>query len=522
MHIPGLIYLLGALLLVMTEKTKKQHLLAVIISGIALICTFFLTPGSGYRITFMQLNLQPVLINSVNRFVAVIFSLSGFFSLIYSYKIASKRNLKLILIYIGSSLMVILAGDLFTFYIFWELMTVSSYFLIYNKNIPGLERRCYYYFIMHMVGGLALLWGILLQYTNAGNLLLTNISHGIPFFMLAIGIKLAFIGLHTWLPKNYSQVNFYVSVVLSAFTTKAGVYAFYKLTGGLGLAYAGVLSALIGVIFALRQTKARKLLSYHIISQVGYMIAGIGIGTATGYAGGLFHLFNHILYKGLLFMVIGVVIYTTGEEDLSKLGGLAGKLPLTTTAGIIAALAIAGMPFFNGHISKLIIKKSLNTPFLSWGLYITGIGTSLSFIKFIYFTFFHKNLDIKLKKQPPLSMKLSMLIVSLTIILLGLKPLLLENLYNYNPGINYFRPLYIWQGFQPTLLAIPVFFITYRIIIPRPHDRGQYPDLYSVLGRMFSTFGSYISNIHNGNLGRYIIWSLNTLAIIWLKIKFLF
>jgi len=159
--------------------------------------------------------------------------------------------------------------------------------------------------------------------------------------------------------------------------------------------------AIFGATYALFQNDMRRLLSYHIQSQVGYMIAGVGIGTSLAQAGAFAHVFNHILYKGLLFMTAGVIIYRTGEENLKKLGGLARQMPITAIAFTVAALSIAGFPYFNGFVSKGIIIDGAHYTFgegplpigefhtLEWMLLLGGIGTFMSFIKFGYYAFLH-------------------------------------------------------------------------------------------------------------------------------------
>jgi multicomponent Na+:H+ antiporter subunit D len=191
------------------------------------------------------------------------------------------------------------------------------------------------------------------------------------------------------------------------FTTKTGVYGMYRAfpEGQLAIAYMGGIMAVFGATMALFQNDMRRLLSYHIQSQVGYMIAGVGIGTTLAQAGAMAHVFNHILYKGLLFMTAGVVIYRTGTESLKKLGGLGREMPLTAAAFTVAALSIAGFPLFNGFVSKGIVIAASHYDFakgplyvggrttLEWLLLVGGVGTFMSFIKFGYYAFFHGEHD---------------------------------------------------------------------------------------------------------------------------------
>ncbi|MCK8825935.1 proton-conducting transporter transmembrane domain-containing protein [Fuchsiella alkaliacetigena] len=514
---PGFLYILGAGGLYIT-KGKLRQALALIISLVTFLVVIGLSVGEVATLPFMHFELVLLEVTEMSRVFALIFAFFGLCAVIYSLVTDQKKHYVLSFLYIGSSLAVVYVGDLFTFYVFWELMTITSYFLIFDKSKKITKQASYYYFVMHMVGAMALLWGILLQYTASGSIALTTVEYGLPFFVVAVGIKLAFIGLHTWLPRNYANVPFYTSVVLSAFTTKVGVYGLYRLLGGINLGHAGTVSAIIGVIFALKQTNVRKLLSYHIVSQIGFMVAAIGVGTHLGIIGGVLHLVNNILYKGLLFMMIGVVIYTTGEDDLMKFGGLAKKLPITAFCGLVASLAIAGFPFTNGYISKYIMKAGISDPFVYWGLNLAGVGTSLSFLKVMYFGFFKTGrCEVELKRKPKKSMLFSMLIVVIPILVIGWRPQVLQTFFDLEAGMGYFDLGYIWAGFRPILLAVILFIVGHDIITPHHHEEHD-RDILARLGKSMDYSGRILSRLHNGNMSRYVLWLLTTLAILWIRI----
>ncbi len=515
---PGLLYLISVLLLLFVNK-KIKYIISLFISLMVIFIVFNLSTGDFWEISFLRYTLTPFYVDNIAKFTAIIFSIIAFCCILYVLNTGTSKFILLTHIYAGSALMVVFSADLFTFYVFWELMTISSFFLILNQKYPLSSSSSYYYFIMHLAGGISLLWGIFLQYSNTGSLALTEIEYGLPFFIIAIGIKMAFIGLHTWMPSNYSRVPFYITVILSAFTTKIGVFAMYRLLGGVNLAYAGVFSAFIGVLLALNENNVRKIFTYSIISQIGYIIAGFGAGTIAGNTGGLIHLFNHILYKTLLFMVIGVIIYTTNKENLSELGGLIKKLPFTTVSAIIASLAIAGIPLTNGYIGKLIIKEGLSSiPVIYIGLYITGIGTSLVFIKFIYYAFFRKK-DITVNKKPTIYMVLSMNIIVLIIIVTGFKPDILINLLSADLQINYFSLSNIWYGLLPALVGTIMFFSGRKYLTAKKYFKFDF-DPYLLLARGFNYIGIVLQKIHNGDLSRYLVWFLSLILIIWIRFIF--
>lgn len=514
---PGLLYITGALLLFFATNDKIKYLISFLITVGALIVTFSLIPGYSLQLDFLGYTLIPFRVDSINKLTGLIFAVGGLASVVYSINICSLSNLRLIFVFIGSALTVVFSGDLFTLYVFWEIMTISSSFLIImSSNLT--KKIGYYYFLMQLVGGLSLLWGIFLQYFATGSLSLNVVEAGIPFFIIAIGIKLAFVGFHTWLPLAYGNAPFYVVVVLSIYTTKVGVYVMCRLLSGINiLAYAGLISALFGIVLALRQNQVRKLLSYSIIIQVGYMIIGIGVGTEVGISGAIFHLINHILYKTVLFMAVGVVIYTTGEDSLENLGIMGSKLPVTSIATLVAFMGIAGVPFFNGYMSKTLIKEAVNQPLLNWGLNLMSFGTCLIFLRFIYYAFF-KNSSINLDKKPDISMQLGLIILTVIMILIGINPFLLENLTTIDVNINYFDMKLMLSGIQPFLWSIPIFILLKKYLVMK-YNRLIYYDIYRKMAKIFVTTGYQLSNYHDGNLNKYLLWAITTFIILLLLLN---
>ncbi|WP_027339093.1 proton-conducting transporter membrane subunit [Halonatronum saccharophilum] len=513
---PGFLYLFAAIP-IFFFKEGARRLFSIFLSILVLISVFTLSEGMVITLPFLDFELILLEVDNISRLVGVIFAFAALVNNLYSLKLAPRSYYLLAYLYIGSSISILFVGDLFSFYIFWEMMTISSYFLIFNRNKEFTAKTSYYYFIMHLVGGVSLLWGIFMQYSGSGSIILENIEFGIPFFILGVGIKAAFIGLHTWLPQNYINVPFYITLLLSIYTTKVGVYGIYKFLGGISyLSYFGAFSALIAAFFALRTTNVRKIFSYHLISQIGYMIIGITSTNYLGSQGGIFHLFNGVLYKSILFMTIGIVIYSTKKEDLVELGGLAKQLPFTAFCCIIGAFGIMGLPFFNGYLSKVVIKSALESHLLVWVLYITGIATSLSLIKVIYFCFFGDR-EVEMEKTPTLYMKGAMFLFVFPIIVIGLWPRAIELIYGLELGVDYYSLAYIWEGLQPTLWALLIFKLAHDIIEPKDYEEKSL-DFYSLFGRVFNNAGRLLTATHNGNLSRYFLWIFSTLILLWINL----
>ncbi|MBE4906484.1 hypothetical protein IMZ08_00245 [Bacillus luteolus] len=511
---PGLLYILGALLLLLPLNYKIKYIISLLITVGALIITFYLLPGYSFQLDFLKYTLVPLKVDNLSKLTGFIFAVGGLAAVIYSMTICSRANLRLIFMFIGSALTVAFAGDLFTLYIFWELMTISSSFLILMTS-DFTKKTGYYYFLMHVAGSLSLLWAIFLQYSATGSLSLNAIEAGIPFVMIAIAVKLAFVGFHTWMPPAYSKAPFYVAVVLSIYTTKVGVYVMALLLPGIKmLAYAGVISALFGIVMALRAYQVRKFLSYSIMVQVGFMIVGISIGSEDGIAGAMFHLVNHILYKTVLFMAVGVVIYTTGKDTFENLASIRRKLPVTLIATLVAILGITGVPFFNGYMSKTIIKDAIHDPFLTWGFNLMSFGTSLMFLKFIYYAFFKKS-TIIVEKKPAFSMQVGMGILALLMIVIGINPFLLEYVSNIHVDINYFDTKHMLSGIKSILWSIAVFILLKKYLV-KNYERLLHFDIYRGIAKLFVATGNKLSNYHDGRLSRYLVWAATTLIILLL------
>lgn len=431
--VPALIYFIGAIAISLAKGNYKKAV-AVIISIVAAINISLIQPQTSWITKFLDFEIILLHADKLSLFVGYIFILIGLIATLYVLHIEDSKLLTLAYIYVGSSLGVVFAGDYLSLYLFWEIMALSSTGLIWLKREKESIDAGYRYLIMHLIGGALLLGGILFQYQITGSLEVVELSklagHNLAplasyLIMAGIGLNAAFILLHTWLPDAYPRAPFYGTIFMSVYTTKTAVYLLARVAPGFeGLAYLGATMTIVGVTMALLQSNARKLLSYHMVSQIGYMVAGIGLGSAAGVDGGVFHLFNNVLYKSLLFMAIGAIIYRVEIEDLSKLGGIMRRMPVTTACAIVAALSISGVPPFNGFVSKGLIFEAAHSNYTIYlMLELAAVGTLLSFLKFTYFGFIRQNKEIELKAvEVPWNMKVAMLTTATLCLLAGLFP----------------------------------------------------------------------------------------------------
>jgi multicomponent Na+:H+ antiporter subunit D len=443
--IPPFVPVLFAAIVAAVAPRKVGH-------GIGFLATAAVAVGSllvpaGTYLTPRLFGFETVLyqVDDFSRMMGIIFGLIGAAAVLYAYSSeADGTQTAAALGYVGTSLGAVFAGDWLTLVFFWELMAVTSTLLVWHYRGRAV-RTGFRYALAHGIGGSLVLAAVIWQYAATGSFLFSAAAGVVgpiaPALMaIGIGVNVGFIGLHTWLPDTYPSPHIAASVFLCVYTTKTGVYAMFRAfpDGHLWIAYMGGAMAVFGASMALLQEDMRRLLSYHIISQVGYMVAGVGIGTTLATAGAFGHVFNHILYKALLFMSVGVVIYRTGIEDITELGGLWRVMPLTFVSYLFGAAAISGVPGFNGFVSKGIIiaeaHKSVKNvvigpesvplggeDLLWWLLIVGGVGTFMSFIKLGYYVFFHGSASID-PEDARIGQSVPMLSVGALCLVFGLLP----------------------------------------------------------------------------------------------------
>lgn len=476
-------------LLLLPEKGRRVFLMCCV-SIVALFGLMLLTRidvgghvavfSSAYQqqsgISFLSFGLNPVGKIALFGFT-VILSLG----VLYGLQVTPAAEQAVALLALAGAAGVALADNYLTFLLFWEVLTLAATALIFLKKTEHAVRMAGRVLFMQLAGGLALSVGIVMNYHATGSFALTVPVAGLPFFIAGIGVKAAFLPLHVWIPWGYPAASFSASVLLAALCTKAGVFAVARiLPPSEGVALMGALMAITAASFALVQHDMRRLLSVHIVSQVGYMVAGIGLGNHYGVDGGLLHMANNMFYKALLFMCAGAVLYATGTEDLHRLhhppaGGegpsLRRALPVVYLGALTGALAIAGMPLFNGYVSKYLLKKA------AYGVYpieiillIAGIGTALSFTKFIWFGFIKAR--AKVLRPPTVTMHLAIVVSAAACLIFGVSPQLAAGLLPHHTGLH----VYSWSGVALSLqiigLALGIFVLTARILERGIHAPG--------------------------------------------------
>lgn len=396
--VPPFVPVLLAALLMPLVGRRIGHAVGVAATGAIVPYAWLASQGQFLQVKLFGFDAVLVNVDPFSTLMGVIFGFIGAAAVLYSlYTEAEPMQTTFALGYVGTSLGAVYGGDWLTLVFFWELMAVTSTLLVWHHGGRAV-RAGFRYAMIHGVGGTLLLAAIVWHYAEVGSFLFSAADGGMAgtvapvLAAVGIGINVGFVGLHAWLPDTYPAPHVAASVFLCVFTTKTGVYGMYRAfpDGHLALAYMGGLMAVFGAGMALMQTDMRRLLSYHIQSQVGYMVAGVGIGGALATGGAFGHVFNNILYKSLLFMTVGVVIYRTGEQSLKRVGGLGRRMPITAVTFAVAALSISGFPGFNGFVSKGMVIVAAHEEHLEllWYLLLAGgVGTFLSFMKLGYSVF---------------------------------------------------------------------------------------------------------------------------------------
>lgn len=373
----------------------------------------------------------------------------------------------------------VLAGDLFTMFMFFEIMTFSSYMLVSHGESKESLKAGYSYLFIGVIGGLAILLGMILLSVYTGNLAFVPMADKLVnmgnmrylifgLIMFGFAIKAGMAPVHVWLPKAHPVAPTPASALLSGIMIKIGAYGILRVATtylfpasfqikdykdvlwsvsrsfGSGLIWLGIITMAIGVFMALQQSNIKRMLAYHSVSQMGYIVLGIGVAVylgykgAMGYSGALYHIINHALFKSLLFMVAGVVYMYTHELDMYKLGGLWKRLPVTALICLIAAFGITGMPGFNGFISKSILHHAIieayqyGAPSFKAAEIIFNIisaGTVCSFLKLFGFVFLGKEKGAHYTKQTFKTMEMAMAGIAVLIIVIGLRPDYLLNTF---------------------------------------------------------------------------------------------
>lgn len=438
---PGLIMIaMGLLVMALPERLRRPAYIAAPL--LALACSLQLNESSEmvYRIS-SKLSIDMISFDRLSLIFMTAFCIVSLIAAIYSAGSNNRFEMGFALMYAGSNMGVVLSGDVLSLIIFWELSAIASCYVVYARRTRKSTRAAFRYILVHGFGGNMLLVGII-SYIAKYGMDITNITgaQDFTFWMIFIGVAVnaAVPPLNSWMPDAYPESTIGGAIYLASFTTKSAIYVMIRFFAGTEwLVYVGAFMAIYGILMALLENDLRRLFCYHIISQLGYIVASLAMGPGYGIDGAAAHTFNNIMYKGTLLMCAGAVLYATGRRKISELGGLGRQMPLTAVCFLIASFAISGMPFLNGFASKALVMHAVSEggyELVSFLLTTASVGTWMSIaLKINYFVFFGKPVSGKPfpaeeLKPVPVNMKIGMVLGAAACTVTGVMPKLVYNL----------------------------------------------------------------------------------------------
>ena len=436
---PAISFFIAAALIALTRGTVR-HIITLVMPLLALAHIWTLPTDIQVQFDFLSYTITLVQINTYSIIFATVFTLAAFAGGLFALNQKRPQELSAAFLYAGSAIGVVFAGDLISFFIFWEIMTIGSTLVIWSADTDKARAAGLRYALLHFVGGVILMIGITAHVYATNSIALPHFVvndfsalfdgelSGVAMWLILVGVLInaGAPPFSSWLSDAYPEASPSGAVFLSAFTTKTAVFVLLSLFyGSQILIYVGLFMIFYGIVYAILENDMRRILVYSIINQVGFMITGIGIGTELSMNGAAAHAFSHIIYKALLLMSAGSVLFMTNKRKFSDLGGLYHSMKLTCIFGIIGALAISSFPLTSGFISKPMISDAAAQEHLAIVWFMLTAASAAVFLyvglKFPWFVFFQKDSGLR-PKDPPLNMLLAMGLVAVICIAPGIYP----------------------------------------------------------------------------------------------------
>jgi len=472
--LPALVFFAGAgLVAVLPGRLRPAIALLVPVVG-ALNLWLYVKSGVSWQIGLFDYSLTIMRVDKLSLLFGYLFHLAAFIGIVYALHVRDKAQQVAALLYAGSALGAVFAGDLLTLFVFWEILAITSVFLVWARRTKRAYAAGMRYLLIQIGSGVILLAGTLIHLNQTGSLAFEQFTlegAGAWLILLAFGIKCAFPLLHSWLTDAYAEATPTGTVFLAAFTTKVAVYALARgFPGNEILIYVGVVMTAFPIFYAVIENDLRRVLCYSMINQIGFMVIGIGIGTELALNGAVAHAFNDVIFKGLLFMSMGAVLHMTGKINGSDLGGLYKTMPITTVLCIVGAASISAFPLFSGFVSKAMVMTAALEEGYDWVWLVMLFAAAGVFhhagIKIPFFAFFAHDSGIRVK-DPPRSMLLAMFIAAAICVFNGSYPWVL---YSMLPWPVDYAP-YTWSHVitQTQLLffsALAFIFLQFRGLYP--------------------------------------------------------
>ena len=463
-ELPAFVPFFVAALLALVTRGYLRSVLMLSIVTLSGLHLWFLDGDVLVNMHFLEYELTPYRVDSLSIVFGYVFHIAAFVSILFALHVKDTMQHVCGLLYAGSAMGALFAGDLLTLFVFWEILAVSSVFLVWARRTERAYQSGMRYLIIQVGSGVILLGGLLLHVQQTGSLEFDFIGTdhlGGWLILLAFGIKGAFPLLHTWLTDAYPEATPTGTVFLSAFTTKTAIYTLARgYPGTEMLIYVGATMACFPIFYAVIQNDLRRVLSYSLINQLGFMVCGIGIGTALAINGAVSHAFVHIIYKSLLFMSMGAVLYRTGKIKATDIGGLYKTMPKTAVLCIIGAASISAFPLFSGFVAKSMIMAAAMKEGYPW-IWLVLLLASAGVLKHAgiqipYFAFFAHDSGIR-TSEPPKNMLLAMTIAAFLCLAIGIYPKMLYQLLPFATDFNPYDLTHVLAQTQLLFFAMLAF-----------------------------------------------------------------
>ena len=514
---PGSILILGALLVPLL-RGRVQSTVLLGLPVLSFLHLLALPDGHLVEIRFFDYTLSPIRIDRLSLLWGYIFHLAAFLMAIYAMHVRDRTQHVASLVYVGSAIAAVFAGDLITLFVYWELTAIASVFLIWSRRSERAYRAGMRYLVIQVGSGVLLLAGALIHFQRTGSIAFGHLgvgTLGTNLIFIAFGIKCAFPLFHNWLQDSYPEATITGTVFLSAFTTKLAVYALWRGFPGTDmLIWIGATMTAFPIFYAVIENDLRRVLAYSLNNQLGFMVVGIGIGTELSLNGTAAHAFTHILYKALLFMSMGAVLYRAGTIKGSELGGLYRSMPYTTVFCMVGAASISAFPLFSGFVSKSLILTAAADGQYAITLIVLLFASAGVFhhsgIKIPFFTFFSHDSGIRVK-EAPLHMLLAMGLTAFLCVAIGIFPRPLYDLLPYSMDYDPYTVTHVVTQLQLLLFAALAFgFLKITRIYP-PELRSTNLDSDWIYRRLIPGIGRPIARLASESRHRLLTrWERNT------------
>lgn len=543
---PGLVICLGGLLIpfIPWRRAKQAYFLLLPLIGLAILVattlgSFGAVPSwpqalHKWNVPFLQYTLDIARINKLSILFGYVYVIAAFCMNIYALGAKNDWEHVTAMIYVGSALGAVFAGDLFTLFFCLEIMSWAPFFLILFRGTKKARGAAIRYILWHHFSGVCILAGILMHVHNTGSIAFVHMPWGwggeyLGYNLMLLGfiINAATAPFHSWLADTYSEATFSGSVYMTAYTTKTAVFCLIITFSGVPLLmWLGVISAMFSVFMAVLENDGRRLLSYHIVSQVGYMVAGVGIGTAMALNGAAAHAFCHIIYKALLYMGVGCPLVVVGTAKFNKLGGLYKYMPFSFWLTMIGGFSISAFPLFSGFVSKTMTIEAaelIHQPVVYLMLEGASIGTFLhTGLKLPWNIWLQgknepaEELEARLKDSAlnsPLNMLIGMGILAFLCIILGIFPKILYNLLPYPVEFVPYTLTRVFSLTQMFIFTFLGFWLLRKLVVGHPTYTLDTDWLVRIPGKLFLrfchgpllTFGEFLDRQITKIAGNFIV-----------------